>query len=330
MDVLSRRCFLAALGSAALLRSRADWARARERTLANMQLVMGDLPPKSKAPLDVMTFEKLAQPGFTRTYLTFAGGDDDRVPAFLLTPENLRRPAPAMLCLHQTTRIGKGEPAGVGGLPNLHYAQELAARGYVALAPDYPNFGDYFFDSYAHGYASATMKGIVNHRRAVDLLESLAEVDRGRIGCIGHSLGGHNTLFISTFDERIRAMVSSCGFNSFKKYYGGNLTGWSHKGYMPRIAERYGKDPAKMPFDFPDILIALAPRPLFINAPLRDANFEVSGVNDCVDAALPVYKKIFHAADRLAVVHPDAQHDFPPPAREQAYQFLEKWLGRKA
>jgi hypothetical protein len=85
-----------------------------------------------------------------------------------------------------------------------------------------------------------------------------------------------------------------------------------------------------MPFDFPDILIALAPRPLSINAPLRDANFEVSGVKDCVDAALPVYTKVFHAADRLVVAHPDAQHDFPPPVREQAYQFLEKWLGRKA
>jgi hypothetical protein len=57
---------------------------------------------------------------------------------------------------------------------------------------------------------------------------------------------------------------------------------------MPRIAERYGKDPAKMPFDFSDVLAALAPRPLFINAPLHDENFEVSGVNDCIAAAQTV------------------------------------------
>ena len=88
-----------------------------------------------------------------------------------------------MLCLHQTTKIGKGEPAGVGGNSNLHYAAELAARGYVTLAPDYPNFGDYSFDPYAHGYESATMKGIWNHMRAVDLLQSLSEVDPQRIGC---------------------------------------------------------------------------------------------------------------------------------------------------
>jgi dienelactone hydrolase len=231
-----------------------------------------------------------------------------------------------MLCLHQTTRIGKGEPAGVGGIPDLHYALELAQRGYVTIAPDYPNFGDYHFDSYASGYASATMKGIRNHMRAVDVLESLSEVDPKRIGCIGHSLGGHNTLFVAAFDERIRTMVSSCGFNSFKKYYGGNLAGWSGLTYMPRIAERYGKDPAKVPFDFPDVLAALAPRPLFINAPLHDENFEVSGVNDCIAAAQAVYATVYKTADRLVAVHPNAGHSFPPEARERAYLFLDRWL----
>ena len=185
-----------------------------------------------------------------------------------------------MLCLHQTTRIGKGEPAGLGGKPDLQYARELAERGYVTLAPDYPNFGDYHVDAYAMGYASTTMKGIWNHMRAVDLLRSLPEVDGKRIGVIGHSLGGHNSLFLAAFDTRIRAIVTSCGFNSFAKYMKGDLTGWSHKGYMPRIASEYGKDPARMPFDFPGVLAALAPRPVFINAPLNDANFEVSGVRD--------------------------------------------------
>ena len=85
------------------------------------------------------------------------------------------------------------------------------------------------------------MKGIWNHTRAVDLLQSLPEVDAERIGCIGHSLGGHNTIFVGVFDTRLKVLVSSCGFNSFFKYYGGDLTGWSHKGYMPRIAEVYEK-----------------------------------------------------------------------------------------
>ena len=228
-----------------------------------------------------------------------------------------------MLCLHQTIRIGKAEPAGLGANRDLDYAAELAERGYVTLAPDYPGYGDYSIDPYARGYASATMKGIWNHLRAVDLLVSLPEVDRKRIGVIGHSLGGHNALFAATFEPRLRAVVTSCGFTSFAKYKGGDLTGWSHRGYMPRIAAVYGKDPARMPFDFPGILKALAPRAVFINAPVGDDNFDVGGVKECVEAARPSYGR---RADRLVAVHPEVKHAFPPDVRQAAYEFLDKWL----
>jgi len=40
-----------------------------------------------------------------------------------------------------------------------------------------------------------------------------------------HSLGGHNTLVLAAFDERVKAMVTSCGFTSMRKYDNGNLAG---------------------------------------------------------------------------------------------------------
>jgi pimeloyl-ACP methyl ester carboxylesterase len=230
-----------------------------------------------------------------------------------------------MLCLHPTSSYGKGMVVGLGDKPNRGYAEDLAARGYVTLAPDYPGFGDYLIDVYAMGYASATAKGIWNHMRCVDLLQSLDEVDGDRVGCIGHSLGGHNTLFVGMFDPRIKVMVTSCGFNRFAKYYGGDLTGWSHKGYMPRIADVYGKDPGRMPFDFPEILGTLAPRAVFINAPIHDENFEVSGVRDCVKAAMPVFE-LLGATEKLRIVYPECGHDFPPEIREEAYAFVDAAL----
>jgi len=172
----------------------------------------------------------------------------------------------------------------------------------------------------------ATMKGISNHTRAVDLLQSLPEVNRDQIGVIGHSLGGHNSIFVAVFDKRIKAIVTSCGFTSFEKYKGGDLSGWSHKGYMPRITEVYHKNPAEMPFDFTEVLASLAPRPVFINAPVGDDNFDVSGVKDCVAAALPVYRKIYKVGGNLQVVYPPGGHDFPTPVREAAYKFLERAL----
>jgi hypothetical protein len=81
-----------------------------------------------------------------------------------------------------------------------------------------------------------------------------------------------------------------------------------------------------MPFDFTELLGALAPRPVFINAPHRDDNFEVSGVDDCVRAAEPVYV-LLGAGKAIVVVHPDIGHGFPPEVREKAYKFLDNALG---
>lgn len=272
-----------------------------------MELAMGPMPARPRRQPEVEVLAAVELPFAQRRKIEI----DGEIPAYLFLPSGAVKGA--ALCLHQTTRTGKAEPAGLSGLPNLHYALELAARGFATIAPDYPNFGDYSFDPYANGFASATMKGIVNHMRAVDaLLASLPGLRK--VGAIGHSLGGHNALFAAAFDSRISAVVTSCGFTSFKKYYGGNLTGWSHKGYMPRIASVYGKDPAKMPFDFDDVLSAIAPRPVFINAPLHDANFDASGVDDCVARC--------RKPNRIVARHPDCGHDFPVEVREEAYRFL--------
>jgi dienelactone hydrolase len=169
------------------------------------------------------------------------------------------------------------------------------------------------------------MKAIWNNMRAIDLLQALPEVDAEKIGCIGHSLGGHNTMFTAAFDTRIKVIVSNCGFNAFPKYYGGNLKGWSHNGYMPRIASAYDLKPEKMPFDFPEVVAAFAPRPFLASAPTGDANFEVSGVKDCISAAQPVYE-LLGAKEKLAANYPDCKHDFPPEVRKVAYDWLDRWL----
>jgi dienelactone hydrolase len=305
----------------------ADWQVRRAHILAHLQAVMGPLPQgERRVPLAVRVLETIDEPAFVRKKLNFASEPGDRVPAWLLIPKGRGAGRhPAMLCLHPTVSIGNDEPVGLGGKPNLRYARELAERGYVTLVPDYPNFGEYKVDPYALGYASASMKAIWNNLRAVDLLGTLPEVDPDRIGVIGHSLGGHNSIFTALFDDRIKAVVSSCGFNSFPHYYQGNITGWSHKGYMPRLKAVYNLDLAKVPFDFPELIGALAPRPFFTNSPTRDANFAVAGVKVCLDSAATVYR-LLDVPDRLRAAYPDAEHDFPPREREQAYQFLDSFL----
>jgi dienelactone hydrolase len=301
----------------------ADWARRRDDILANMQLVMGPLPDAArKVPLGVQITEETVLPHFTRKKLTYAAEKGERVPAYLLMPREHKGKLPAVLCLHQTVAIGKSEPAGLGDRENMRYAVHLAERGYVTLSPDYPSFGEYRYDFARSSYQSGSMKAVWNNMRAIDLLQSLPEVDAGRIGCIGHSLGGHNAIFTAAFDTRIKAVVSNCGFTTFPKYYGGNLKRWTSDRYMPRIATVYRNNPKKMPFDFTEVIAALAPRAFLASAPLHDDNFEVSGVRDAIAAARPVYELL--AATSWRPITPIAGTTFP---RKHARLPTTGWTG---
>lgn len=320
--------YLAAGGQRRPIRSPSDWQQRRAHILAAMQEVMGPLPrPAAPIPLDVSVVEEHRDGGLIRRKLAYhADRADARVKAWLLLkPDGSSRRRAAVLCLHQTNRAGKDSPVGLAERPSMHYALELAQRGFVALAPDYPSFGENQHDFATDQYESGSMAAIYQNMRAVELLQALPEVDPERIGCIGHSLGGHNALFTAAFDDRIKAVVTSCGFTTFHQYQGGDLHGWSGPVYMPRIASRYAKSPGQMPFDFTEVVAALAPRPVFIVAPVNDDNFAVDGVRDVVAAARPVHS-LFGRSQELHATYPDAGHDFPPAAREAAYAFLESSL----
>lgn len=308
----------------------AGWSKRVEHIRAGMELAMGPLPDSSKkVALNVERVSEEATPKYTRIKLRYTPEEGDRVPAWLLVPKTLPTSgrAPAMLCLHQTVPIGKDEPAGLGGKPSLHYAHELAQRGYVCLVPDYPSFGEYAYDFKTQGshYGGGSMKAIWNNIRAVDLLESLPQVDKNAIGVIGHSLGGHNSLFTAVFEPRLKAVVTSCGYTPFHDYYGGKVAGWTSDRYMPRIRDVYENNADKLPFDFYEVLSAIAPRGIYSCSPTRDANFDIAGVRKAVAEAGKVFE-LLGAKDRLVLDAPEAEHDFPQAQRDAAYAWLDKLL----
>lgn len=313
-------------GEVAPVRSPRDWLRRRAEVLAGMQEVMGPLPGRERrAPLDVRIEEEVDCGAFVRRRITYTAEAGSRVPAYLLIPREAlasKRKFPAVLGLHQTHRLGPRVVVGLGASPHDEYGVELARRGYVCLAPAYPLLAGYEPDLTALGYRSGTMKAVWDNIRGLDLLESLPFVRPGRFGAIGHSLGGHNSIFTAVFDERIRVVASSCGFDSFLDYDGGDITGWTGPRYMPRLRE-YPRE--AVPFDFQELIGALAPRACFVSAPLGDTNFRWRSVDAVAEAALPVYR-LYRAATRLQVVHPDCGHLFPPEMREAAYRVLDASL----
>ncbi len=321
-------------GAVRPVKSVRDFQKRRAEIVRSMENVMGPLPGKDKrCPLDPKIEEELDCGDYVRRLLTYASEPGARVPAYLLIPKSVldgKHKAPAILCLHQTHSLGQKVVVGLGNSPNDEYGVELARRGYVCLAPPYPLLAGYNPDLKALGYQSGTMKGIWNNIRGLDLLESFPFVKRGRFGAIGHSLGGHNSIFTAVFDQRIKVVISSCGFDSFSDYYGGDPgvwkpeRGWCQTRYMPRLAQYAGRL-NEIPFDFHELIGALAPRQVFVNAPLGDTNFKWRSVDDIVKEASPVYA-LYRVPQKLRVEHPDCGHLFPREMREMAYKLFDETL----
>ncbi len=313
-----------------------DWQKRRLEILERMQEVMGRFPSEERrVPLQIEVEESVDLGSYVRRLITYQSDSGSRTPAYLCIPKEVlagKRKGQAVLCLHPTDRkVGHKVVVGLGGKAGRAYASELAERGYVTLSPAYPHLANYWPNLGELGYLSGSMKAIWDNSRGLDLLASLPYVDDQRgFAAIGHSLGGHNSIYTAVFDRRITVLASSCGFDSYLDYKGGRKDnwyfgkGWCQIRYMPRMAD-YRGELEKIPFDFQELLGALAPRPFFVSAPLGDGNFQWKSVDACAAAAQPVYR-LLGGDTNLIVRHPDCGHDFPEEMREAAYSVIDSVL----
>jgi hypothetical protein len=162
-------------------------------------------------------WKRFSLPKATRRKVFYSPEKGDRVPAYLFVPLGIQGRRPAVLCLHQTISMGKGEPAGLGG--DKPYALET---GRARLRDHRPRTTPISASTAAiptpWATPAPTMKGVWNHIRAVDLLQSMPEVDsRSDRGHRPFARWGHNAIFAALFDLRIKAVVSSCGFQRFSE-----------------------------------------------------------------------------------------------------------------
>ena len=331
--------FRDATGRILPVKTTADWRSRRAEILAGMEQVMGPLPGAQKrVPLEVRIENETDCGSYVRREITYVAEPGSRVPAFLLLPKSVmegKGTRPGVLAAMPTNNLEGNRP--VVGLnrsetkPNRNYGEELAQRGFVVIAPPYPHLADYKPDLKGLGYASGTMKAIWDNIRALDVLAATPGVSPRGFGAIGHSLGGHNSIYTAVFDDRIVAVVSSCGFDSFLDYYAekGEAMwragqGWTQDRYMPALATYAGRL-QEIPFDFHELIGALAPRAFLALAPKGDSNFKWESVDRVIAAARPVFQ-LHGVPDRIAVEHSDGAHDFLPEMREKAYMWLERFL----
>jgi dienelactone hydrolase len=208
------------------------------------------------------------------------------------------------------------------------FAIELCRRGMVVLVPELSGFGRRR-EPKAQAHSPTTNscrelawwglmlgKPLLGNRvwdvlRSVDVLERLPEVDPQRIGIMGGSGGGAATLFAAALEPRLRSVVISSYFCTFKDSI--LAIEHCHCNYIPgllRDAEMY------------DVAALIAPRPLLIEAGTDDPIFPLHGV-------LEAYERLHEAYAAQGVVdqlHKDVFVGGHQIHGAKAYDFLLQQL----
>jgi dienelactone hydrolase len=309
----------------------------RKQILAAWRDLLGP-SNRNPGPLRARTLEITNFAACTRAKVEYEGDPGEPIRAWLFIPKNLNGKAPAVICLHQTVPEGKDQAAGLTTSPELAFGPLLAQRGYVTLCPDaicfgeryqvggnfYCHYGDAVRIYQGNAGRSILSKMADDTSRAVDYLCSLPQVDKKRIGSIGHSHGGYGTLFGMAFDDRIKVGVVSCGFTSFRS--DPTPERWYRRtALIPRLGtfEGHMKD---TPVDFHHLFAAISPRPLFISAAMKDRIFPgVGDVNWIRKDVSAVYSRE-KVPDAFQLYAFEGEHAFTPEACDRAWAFLDSNL----
>jgi len=297
----------------------AAWGKQRQTLERQWREFLGPLPSR-KPPLKTAVLATEELPAFTRKQVRYQVEEGLFTDGYLLIPAGARMRLPAVVVFHPTTPF---QARGVAGL-EPDYPEEkwqgvqLVRRGYVVWCPrNYINTegadwaGNAARVKARHPDWTGMTRMVWDAIRAVDFLASLPEVDRKRIGCLGHSLGGKEVLYAMAFDPRLVAGVSSEGGVGLR------FSNWDAAWYLgPAI------NGPTFTLENHSVLALVAPRAfLLIGGDAADGERSVG----FIEAVRPVYR-LFGASENLQWFNHHLGHRYPPEARAAAEMFLDRHL----
>lgn len=301
------------------IRSKKEWNARRDELAGQWRTFLGKLEPPRNVPA-WKTVEEDHPEGVIRRLIRYESEPGLPVEGYLLRPDTPGKGRPGVVVLHSTTDATIRQPAGLDGPPDLHIGLHLARRGYVAFCPRCFLWDDQkaraitqAIDRFhaRHPGVTGMAKMLFDAMRAVDLLAGEPDVDRGRIGAIGHSLGAKEVLYLAAFDSRVRASVSSEGG------IGLTYSNWDASWYLGGAIKRPG-----FALDHGQVLSVVAPRAfLLVGGDSADGDQSWT----YIEAVLPVWSLTEHP-EAIGLFNHRRGHAFPPVAQERSYQWLDWFL----
>lgn len=216
-----------------------------------------------------------------------------------------------------------------------------AQEGFFVLSIDRPYHGERPGDPQEavreKGVARVFGEYVYDLMRALDYAASRPEADMERVGMLGLSMGGMESLLLAAVDARVGCVVSVSGQLSWRDLFATSAWQTFFDGLpFTRRARANGLSgdrayaafleqmPAVAALDAPAVAPLLAPRPLLLMTGRRDPYVTPAGAQRTFDGARRAYGG---SPERLALwVDPGVGHAFSSSMEERALDWFRRWL----
>ncbi len=307
--------------SLAGIQSKEDWENARDRRYEEYLEMMSltDVPlAGERPPLNIQVVGEIQQDGFKIIQLYYESLPDLYVPANLYVPDNIEKPAPAILYLCGHSRTQKTNYQA--------HPRHFAKLGFVSLIVETIQWGEvrgHHWGCYAEGrfhwYSRGYTPGGVelwNAIRGIDLLVQRDDVDAENIGVTGISGGGIVSWYTGAADKRVKAVAPVCG--------NGTVEGHIHQHTIDGHCDCMMLINTHL-VDVHDIGALIAPRPLLVAAANRDGLYSIEAIRTAFNNVERIYK-LLGAQENIAFVETPGGHSYHQDSRARIFSFFLKHL----
>jgi hypothetical protein len=302
----------------------AAWQRERQRELYSL---LGDLPERAR-PVSARLVSRETRDAYVLEKIVLDLNGIEPVPAYFVRPREVSGPVPVVLYNHAHGGdyvLGKDELlASRSALQQPPYAEALAAQGYAALAIDTWMFGERRGRSESETFKQMLWEGrvlwgmmVYDSLKAIDYLATRDDVDLGRLGTLGLSMGSTMAWWTAALDARVKVTVDLCCLTDYQALIETRgLDGHGIYYYVPRLLKH---------FSAADINTLIAPRPhLSLNG-----NFDRLTPPAGLDRIDAVLRKVYAergSPDAWKLLRYDIGHFETAAMRAAILEFLQRWL----
>ena len=296
------------------------WRKRRLELVRAWRRLLGTLEIKRAHPPRVEVIEEDLLDGILRQRVRYEVEPGAGTEAYVLRPKRRRSRLRGAIVFHSTVPESIRQPAGLADVPEKHFGLALARRGFVAFCPRnflWPENTRMSAEDETrrfhlrHPGARGMAKMLHDGQVALDVLAARGDVDARRIGCIGHSLGAKEALYLAAFDPRITAAVSSEGG------IGTTMSNWDAEWYLGDIVKQ-----GKFTHEHHELLALAAPRPFLL---VGGDSADGAASWPWIEAALPVYR-LYGSPPRLGLLDHKGGHAVPPDVAPRLLEWLETYV----